>query len=954
VKRICLFAGFDPEGIIDDYVIHYLKELSEYADIHYLADCVIKPKELKKIEPYTKTAAAYRHEKYDFGSWSELINTIGWAEIQKYDELILANDSQYLVGNIYKFITEMENRNLDFWSGLAVCEEYIGGRTPLEQFISEENILETDFTFVSSFMAFSEKLLFEPFIQNFFSNIVRERDRLTVSNKYEIGLSNILIRHKVNFGVFLDDIYSQSSIYKNTALHFLTLGYPFIKVKIFVNQFYPIISPLNRFNVIKFYNPDLDIGPITRHIQRIRKLYNHESDILSSIKKLSLSQIIRALFKFIYEISPKFLSRYFKELIDKYDIYNFETKFSKSKFDYYSKFLTTIPKQRNLARQLEGKKKLIIFFNVARDIVSGGMLSINRFAKKTRGIPSLSDFQVIISGVPLFNPPIDYSYFEPVSPQIKFSRIVEHCQPDELLIHLPEVLARTFFENLSEREKEWIVKIPKLQINILNQNAKIMPQRTMIRNVLNCLTENITITTAHSTSCTQQLSNEYSAPVHQLTPFLPEFLQVDFEEKRKVILVSNDNKLFDAIKVTKEDIVTKLEKDLPEFKIIEIENVSLEEYKNLIAYSLFTISFGEGFDGYFLEPLLSKSLSFAVFNPFYFPSEFLNSELIYESWEDLYNNIVTDIKMYTKNQEAYEFTSEKNRKLVIKYISNTKSLKELENFYNKEYDFVPRPITYHLFDEYKTKLQNAPDFKFFGEPTKDELILTPDDKVYINMRGDFYKVLYEVYIQNLYDFEFEEDFVFIDIGFHAGTASLNLISKNEHLKHIFGFEAMLPTYQIALKNIKDNHVENIITLLPLGLSNSFDFKKIPYIPDWASNMSINLKNITYDMFSSSEMKDGIRYIEAEIVPANTEMKQIIEHTSHKIMVKCDALGSELNIIENLDEYDLLKKIDLMIIKSYDKSHQPIIEHLQLNSFIIEDTLIDKINKVHKILAKKKQ
>jgi len=108
------------------------------------------------------------------------------------------------------------------------------------------------------------------------------------------------------------------------------------------------------------------------------------------------------------------------------------------------------------------------------------------------------------------------------------------------------------------------------------------------------------------------------------------------------------------------------------------------------------------------------------------------------------------------------------------------------------------------------------------------------------------------------------------------------------------------------------------------------------------------------MFSSSEMKEDIRYIETEIVPANTEMKQIIENTPHKIIVKCNALGSDLTIIENLDENDLLKKIDLMIIKSYDKSHQQIIEHLQLNNFIIEDTLIDKPNKVHKILAKKKQ
>ena len=95
MKRICLFAGFNINGIIEDYVLYYLQELSKISDIYYLADNKIMPKEFEKITPYVKGAYGYKHGKYDFGSWQELINKISWEKIAEYDELILTNDSVF-------------------------------------------------------------------------------------------------------------------------------------------------------------------------------------------------------------------------------------------------------------------------------------------------------------------------------------------------------------------------------------------------------------------------------------------------------------------------------------------------------------------------------------------------------------------------------------------------------------------------------------------------------------------------------------------------------------------------------------------------------------------------------------------------------------------------------------------------------------------------------------------
>ena len=78
MKRICLFAGYDRDGIVDDYVIYYIKHLAEFADVFYYADCDMKAEELRKLDGIVKGAYAKRHGKYDFGSWGELMKIIGF------------------------------------------------------------------------------------------------------------------------------------------------------------------------------------------------------------------------------------------------------------------------------------------------------------------------------------------------------------------------------------------------------------------------------------------------------------------------------------------------------------------------------------------------------------------------------------------------------------------------------------------------------------------------------------------------------------------------------------------------------------------------------------------------------------------------------------------------------------------------------------------------------------
>src|SRR5690606_15067800 len=87
-RRICLFAAYDLDGTVDDYVVEYLTDLSRHADIYYLADSRMSDHELAKLSEVTKGAWAIEHGRYDYGSYSILAEElVGWDVIDTYDEL---------------------------------------------------------------------------------------------------------------------------------------------------------------------------------------------------------------------------------------------------------------------------------------------------------------------------------------------------------------------------------------------------------------------------------------------------------------------------------------------------------------------------------------------------------------------------------------------------------------------------------------------------------------------------------------------------------------------------------------------------------------------------------------------------------------------------------------------------------------------------------------------------
>ena len=241
-NRICLFAGYDPDGLIDPVVIEYIADLALHADVYYLADCHIAPQELAKLEPLTKGAWAKRHGCYDFGSWSMLAQQlVGWDLIDRYDELILVNDSCFLMRPLQDVLVQMDARDCDWW-GLQATKGI--ATTFATQALPEEIDLDTiksdwlecfeeqpvyDFLVGSYFLVLRKPAFSNQCVRDALNGVIQETEKLHIIRKYEIGLTRLLISQGYDFDTFIRTVYPHQPVFTETGFSLISQGFPLLK-----------------------------------------------------------------------------------------------------------------------------------------------------------------------------------------------------------------------------------------------------------------------------------------------------------------------------------------------------------------------------------------------------------------------------------------------------------------------------------------------------------------------------------------------------------------------------------------------------------------------------------------------------------------------------------------------------------------------------------------------------
>ena len=227
--------------MVDDYVVDYLRELARHADVFYLADGVLDSGELDKLEGIARGAWTMPHAAYDFGSWSLLArDLVGWQRLEEYDEVVLANDSCFLVRPLDEVFAEMDRRPCDWWSLQATSMEFnedrVGEDASMPLAIAKRDLVgprrwaEVDYLHLSSyFQVLRRPVLDDEGFRFRLDTVCGQRTKQLVVDKYEIGISRYLMDSGFEFDTWAADLRPFHPLYSRRSFDLIRAGFPLVK-----------------------------------------------------------------------------------------------------------------------------------------------------------------------------------------------------------------------------------------------------------------------------------------------------------------------------------------------------------------------------------------------------------------------------------------------------------------------------------------------------------------------------------------------------------------------------------------------------------------------------------------------------------------------------------------------------------------------------------------------------
>ncbi len=278
-RRACLFAMYDPDGLVDDYVVAYVAELARHADVFVLADGALEPGQLDRLSD-ARGAWVRAHGGHDFGSWSLLARElVGWDALAAYDEVVLANDSCWLLRPLDEVFARMDAETCDFW-GLQLTarrfepEPSQPQSVPLEE-VKRSWLPPTAFRYPelvhvgSYFLAVRRPVLDDPGFRRRLDAVRPQRDRANLVQKYETGTTQYLVGQGFDFSTWVPELRPNHPVYGPGVFDLLAAGFPLFKRRFLVANPYDTPDLADWRQRILAAVPDAPVDVFERNLLRV-------------------------------------------------------------------------------------------------------------------------------------------------------------------------------------------------------------------------------------------------------------------------------------------------------------------------------------------------------------------------------------------------------------------------------------------------------------------------------------------------------------------------------------------------------------------------------------------------------------------------------------------------------------------------------------------------------------
>lgn len=239
MKRLGIFIFFDPQGIVDDYVLYLLKEMSGVcSQLVTVCNGRLTDEGRDRLSQYSKTIYCRDNQGMDAGALKDYFLHLGRREYwSAFDELVWFNDTCYgpLVP-MQDVFREMEQREpCDFWGITVHAKSSAQWPGRKESGIPEH--------LQSYFIVVRQKLLQDERFFGFWKDLsISDNFNATVAN-YELSMTRAFSSWGYTYGVFCDTrkLDSNPNYVCNLtaeAMYLLVSQYrcPFVKRKSFIRS----------------------------------------------------------------------------------------------------------------------------------------------------------------------------------------------------------------------------------------------------------------------------------------------------------------------------------------------------------------------------------------------------------------------------------------------------------------------------------------------------------------------------------------------------------------------------------------------------------------------------------------------------------------------------------------------------------------------------------------------
>ena len=229
-KRISFYVHYDSRNIVSDEDLHTISFFSKCCDeFVVITNSELSQDNIDRVKPYSSVIIERANKGFDFGAWKDALIKYGFENLEKYDQVILLNNSFY--GPYYEMnsiFEEMQSKKVDFW-GMTVFPYSSDG-----SYLQKDKIPEH---IQSYFQVFNRNVFTSKAFKNFWLNVQYENTLIDVIAKYESELTSILKKQGYEYSVFLDEtkyiskyLLDYSILYTN-PYSLIILGLPFLKKK---------------------------------------------------------------------------------------------------------------------------------------------------------------------------------------------------------------------------------------------------------------------------------------------------------------------------------------------------------------------------------------------------------------------------------------------------------------------------------------------------------------------------------------------------------------------------------------------------------------------------------------------------------------------------------------------------------------------------------------------------